>query len=273
MPPRRPNASGKTTLPKAPVLILAGTDAFQIKQTILKLVEREGGEESCERREYDAAHDETAQALTDAASPSLFIPSRVVVVHNLEKAKVDALEAILSYAQHPAGDSVLALVLGSKGSPKKALKELMSEVPVVEITKAGRADVRALIVRRFKETGVAIDKEAFDLLLEQVGSRSEDALAEVEKMILWAGEGNRIDLETCQRLLTTEAEEEIWATTRAVGAKDSAAALVSLGSVFCSDPGRAIELQRRRGRALVISPRRPELFLAALPAGDRDQGV
>ncbi len=53
----------------------------------------------------------------------------------------------------------------------------------------------------------------------------------------------------------------------------SAAALVSLGSVFCSDPGRAIELQRRRGRALVISPRRPELFLAALPAGDRDQGV
>lgn len=59
-------------------------------------------------------------------------------------------------------------------------------------------------------------------------------------------------------------------SARRIGA---AAALVSLGSVFCSDPGRALELQRRRGRALVISPRRPDLFLEALRAGGPDQGV
>ncbi len=228
MPPRRPTSSSKDTLPKAPILILSGTDTFKIKQTVQRLIEREGGDDSCERRDYDAAQDETRSALTDAASPSLFVPSRVIVIHNLDKAKVDSLEALLNYVKQPATDSTLVLVLGSKGSPKKALKELLTEVPVVEIAAASRSDIRSLIVRRFKEAKIAIDKDAFDLLLEQVGDRGEDALGEVEKMILWAGEGNRIDLETCQKLLTTEAEEEIWATTRAVGEKNSAKALISL---------------------------------------------
>jgi hypothetical protein len=39
-------------------------------------------------------------------------------------------------------------------------------------------------------------------------------------------------------------------------------ALVSLGSVFCSDPARALAIERDRGLTLIISPRQPEPFLA-----------
>ncbi len=38
-------------------------------------------------------------------------------------------------------------------------------------------------------------------------------------------------------------------------------ALLTLGSVFCSDPARALKISRKNGRPLIISPTNPEPFL------------
>lgn len=227
-----PSRPAGPKLPKGPAIILAGSDPFRIKQVIQELVAQKGGESSCERREYDAAQEETSQAITDAASPSLFIPSRVVVLHHVDKAKVEDLEAILSYIKKPARDSVLVLISASQKAPKKALKEIISTVPVVQIEAITPSGVRALIQQRLKQANVRIAPNALALLVEHVGNRAEEGMSETEKIILWAGPGGRVDLETCRRLLTTEAEQEVWAVTRAVGAKDPQAALLSLRRIF-----------------------------------------
>ena len=48
-------------------------------------------------------------------------------------------------------------------------------------------------------------------------------------------------------------------------------ALLHPGSLFCSNPARALRLVRNRGRILVISPTDPEPFLT-LPVGEGDKG-
>jgi hypothetical protein len=52
-------------------------------------------------------------------------------------------------------------------------------------------------------------------------------------------------------------------SVRRVGA---ARAMASLSSIFCSDPRRALLIRRDRGLPVVISPSRPEPFLALDPS-------
>ena len=48
---------------------------------------------------------------------------------------------------------------------------------------------------------------------------------------------------------------------------DTFKALLHPGSLFCSDPSRALKLVQKKGRILIISPTDPKPFLA-LPKGD-----
>ena len=232
MPPVRSTPSKKDSLPLSPVLLCIGTDSFRIRQALDQLVKRLGGENNCERREYDAGQSETANALEDAAASSLFTPRRVVVLHQFEKAKVEEMEAALSYIKKPAKDCVLVLILGSKKSPKKALKEIMDKVPNVELKPPAPSEVRAMVVQRLKEAEVRLDADALNLLLERVGTRGLEALSELDKVILYAGPKGRVDLATCRSLLATDPEEDVWTITRNVAAKDPATALMNLRRIF-----------------------------------------
>jgi hypothetical protein len=49
-------------------------------------------------------------------------------------------------------------------------------------------------------------------------------------------------------------------------------AMLHPGSVFCSEPGRALKLVRRKGRILVISPTDPAPFLALTEGRDSSKG-
>jgi hypothetical protein len=51
----------------------------------------------------------------------------------------------------------------------------------------------------------------------------------------------------------------------------TARALMNPGSIFCSDPSRAILIERRGHFLLFISPSKPEAFLAALAPAEPDQ--
>ncbi|HPA45227.1 MAG TPA: DNA polymerase III subunit delta [bacterium] len=232
MPPARPTSSKKDLLPQSPVLLCIGTDSFRIRQTLRQLVDRFGGENNCERREYDAGQGETANALVDAASSSLFTPRRVVVLHQIEKATAEDLEAVLSYTRTPAEDCVLVLILGSKKSPKKALKEIMDKIPNVELKPPGPSEVKAMAVERLKKAEVGLDADALNLLLEHVGTRGLEALSELDKIILYAGPRGWVDLATCRSLLATDPEEDVWTITRNVAARDSETALMNLRRIF-----------------------------------------
>lgn len=49
-------------------------------------------------------------------------------------------------------------------------------------------------------------------------------------------------------------------------------ALLHPGSLFCSDPARALKLVKKKGRILVISPTDPAPFLALSKGGDSSKG-
>ena len=51
----------------------------------------------------------------------------------------------------------------------------------------------------------------------------------------------------------------------------TARALMHPGSIFCSDPGRAILIERKGHFSLFISPSKPEAFLASLAPAEPDR--
>jgi hypothetical protein len=58
---------------------------------------------------------------------------------------------------------------------------------------------------------------------------------------------------------------------RAVRPVSTLRALLYPGSMFCSDPGRALIVERARGMRLIISPSRPGPFLDLDPGAGRPQ--
>jgi len=62
------------------------------------------------------------------------------------------------------------------------------------------------------------------------------------------------------------------ARIRAVQPVSALRAMLHPGSMFCSDPRRALAVDRDRGPRLVISPTRPGPFLALDPGAGRREG-
>jgi len=59
---------------------------------------------------------------------------------------------------------------------------------------------------------------------------------------------------------------------RSVSPTTAGEALVYPGSIFCTDPSRAIKIVRQKGITLVISPRAPEPFLKIRPVAEPGEG-
>ncbi len=132
--------------------------------------------------------------------------------------KAADVQAVISYLEAPAPDTVLALVA----------EELRKDSPLAKAcTKAGtvlayetrRGSLAPWVADQFKQLGVKAQPEACRLLAELVGANTDELRSEVEKLALWAG-GDEITVDHVDEMVWSRGEVSPWTLTDAWGERD-----------------------------------------------------
>jgi len=229
-------------------------DAWSLENEIASLKKSRFGGEETEIHRFDVREEEIAKAIEEAQSDSLFTPHKIVILANVDEVKTEEAEFLLNYIARPLGDAIMIFTAsGKKGVSNKLMKALEPD-GVRELAKTQLDKIRKSIESHCVKQKIKIDKKALDFFLQSCGQDAISAKGEMEKLLLWAGDGGTITLEDCQRLLLSESEEIIWTLTDAVAGKNAAAALQAFDRLLSqgSEPIAIIGSLTRTFRQLLL---------------------
>jgi len=213
-----------------PAYLIHGDDHGRIGERragLRALAERESGSGGLESFEGDAA---TPEAVAGALAAMTFaIGRRFIIVDGVERWKDADVKAHLAPALEAiAPDTTIAFFGREEGRFK------VSEVLAKAVERAGGnvAVERTLKTRELpkwlqgeaSKLGVALDRDAAQALVGQVGDRQQRLVREVEKLAIELGPGARIGAEQVEAAAAHSAERQVWGLVDAVVAADGEAA-------------------------------------------------
>jgi DNA polymerase-3 subunit delta len=137
---------------------------------------------------------EAIRTLPDAAAGlSLLGGRRVIRVRDVTDAATDPVQAMLK-SRAPALVVLEAPTLASRSRLRTALDAAPDGVAIVCYPEEGRA-LEETIRETLRANGTGVDPDALSWLSQQLGADRASTRAEVEKLALYVGPGNRVDLD------------------------------------------------------------------------------
>lgn len=224
-------APGRGAARAAGVHAVVGADSWLGEQALDALLQRDGlGGDSVQVFRGDEAT--WGRVLDAARTGSLFSERRAVVVRNAEalKGEGDELEA---YLQSPNPDVTLVFVAPKPDKRKTAWKRLLdaAEVHSAEPLK-GRA-VRGYVVEQVRRRKLALDDDALQELVEQVGQDLRRLMGELEKLEAYAAGGKgRLSAEDVSSVLGRGLAQPLYRIGDAFTARRPAEALAHMEAVL-----------------------------------------
>lgn len=187
-PAQKQLAQALETRAFAPVYLLTGDDDFRKDDVVRRIMDaalepstRDFNLEQRRGAELDAA---TLRGLLD--TPPMMSDRRVVVVRDADALKTAPRDALASYCQRPARDTVLVLVAGAGA---KADKGLAPGAVAVAFDRLTEGDLERWIARRATQGGGGISPEATSLLVQYAGNDLALLTQELEKLSAHANGG------------------------------------------------------------------------------------
>jgi DNA polymerase-3 subunit delta len=180
----------------------------------------------------------SGMAVVDAARTlPMMAPRRVVLLLHAERllepkketdAAVKDLEALEEYLKAPV-DTACLVVIGNLDKRKKLAKLLISKAAVVECSGPTDTGEAARWVRdRVSQDGKTIDARAARLVAERVGPDIARLRADVERLVLYAGDAAAITAEDVLEVVGPATSQDNWGVTNAIERGSAADALREL---------------------------------------------
>ncbi|WP_110926929.1 DNA polymerase III subunit delta [Bacillus massiliglaciei] len=206
----------------APVYLLYGQEGYLIQETKQLLAENALTEEEIDFNfsQFDMEETPVETALEDAETMPFMGERRLVFVQNpffltaeKNKSKVEHnIKRLEAYLADPVPYSVLVFIAPYEklDERKKITKELKRRAAVVEAKKLGEHELKVWVRERAAESGVQIDEQAIDRLLELSGTNLMMLTNEIDKLSLYAGEEKRIEPAVVEKLVAKSLEQNIF---------------------------------------------------------------
>jgi len=206
----------------APIYLLYGTETFlmnETKQLLLNVALNEE-ERDFNFSVYDLEESPLELALEDAETFPFLGERKLIILHNpsfltAEKSKgklehnVAKLEA---YIKAPAPFTILVISAPYEklDERKKITKELKRTVEIVEAKKLNEAELKNWLKDRARSNEIVLEESAIEQLLTLVGTNMFMLSSEVEKLALYAGKGEKIDVGIVEKLAARSLEQNIF---------------------------------------------------------------
>jgi DNA polymerase III subunit delta len=210
--------------------LIAGSDGAKIDATRARLrarAEREGGEAALEVFEPGEGRGMPDHEALLAAIPamSLMESRRYLLADGIERWRDKQLEPVLAALGELPPDLTLVLICRDKAPAKlvKAVKAAGGEVHEFEAPKA--RDLPPVLVADAQRLGFRLEPAAARMLVERMGANPVRLQTELERLLLWAGEGGEVRVADLEEMIADTSEMAVWSLSDALIEGDAAAAL------------------------------------------------
>ena len=212
-----------------PAYLIHGDDHGRIaerRRRLRALAEAESGTQGVELFEGDAA---TPEAVANALNAMTFaIGRRFIIADGVERwtdKQFDPLEAALKVVPEDTTVAFFAREDGRAKAPKRlhaAVRKAGGDISPEESVKPW--ELPKWVIAQARELGLQIEPDTARALIAHVGDRQQRLLRELEKLVLYAGQGARVDAEMVDELTAPSAEHRAWSLADAILGGDAAAA-------------------------------------------------
>ena len=212
-----------------PAYLIAGSDEAKIGRACARLrhrAEEEGGSGALERFEPEGRRAPDAEALIAAlAAISLTPGHRYLLADGADAWGKADLERVAEALKTLPPDTTVALVAHGKvpAALRKAVEAAGGEALVYETPKERELPKR--LVAEARELGFELDPGAARMLVERLGPRPVRLRTELERLLIWAGQGGSVGPEDLDAMISDTSEAAIWALADALVEGDEGAAL------------------------------------------------
>jgi DNA polymerase III delta subunit len=219
-----------------PVYLISGSDRPKVEVALQRL-RKHFDDQSVDR--YYASAIDGATIVQSCNAGTLFGDARLVIVEEVDGRPDDEgrlrttwkaadIEAVVEYLSSPAPGTVLCLV-GSAVKKDSPIAKACAKVGTLLSFEVSRGKAAQWVTDRFKARGVKAEPEACALLIQLVGEKNLQALAEeVDKLIAWAGADAVVEEQHVAVLVAPVADTPVFAITDAWGRRDRGAALEAM---------------------------------------------
>jgi DNA polymerase-3 subunit delta len=156
---------------------------------------------------------------------------RVVLVKDAHELSGEALGAIFSYLENPAGSNVLMLSAAGPVGDNESYRKLSSAMEVVKVDKPDPLTIKKWISSYFKKEKIEISREAVDLICELKGQDTSGIKNELDKLAGYSG-GEKIGAGDVEELVGRSVTETVFKLVDAINAKDAKWAFRILGDLY-----------------------------------------
>jgi DNA polymerase III subunit delta len=241
-----------------PAYVLVGDEAFFRKRCRDAILEHLVAPDSRDFSvfEFDLAETSLTEVLDRARTPSLMAPFQVFFVRGVKAlfgrgSNDDKIGAIEAYCKKPNPDALLIFVADHISIPADARRMEMIDKDryqkirddlgpfcgIVELARVEEGEAVRWIGEYCSTRGIKIDSDGARELTDALGANLMMISNELEKLILYVGEKNKITLGDVETMVLAAKQRSLYELTDAVSARDRARALEVLDALLSTGDG------------------------------------
>ncbi|HVO60908.1 MAG TPA: DNA polymerase III subunit delta [Terriglobales bacterium] len=206
--------------------------------------------------EFDLADTEIAEILDRARTPSLMAPFQVFFVRGVKAiygrgSNDEKLSAIEDYCKDPNPDALMIFVADHISIPADVRKMEMTDrdryqrirdtlgqyCGIVELSRVEEGEAARWLTEYCSTREVKIDADAARELVDALGGDMMMISNELEKLILYVSEKQRITLGDVETMVLAAKQRSLYELTDAISAKDRVRALEMLDAILSTGEG------------------------------------
>jgi DNA polymerase III subunit delta len=206
--------------------------------------------------DFDLAETDLAEVLDRARTPSLMAPFQVFFVKGVKTlfgrgSNEDKLKAIERYCKDPNPDAVLIFVADHISIPADArrmdlqdkeryerIREEMGPLcGIVELSRVEEGEAVRWITDYCVSRNIKIETDAARELVDALGGDMMMVSNELEKLILYVGDKERITLGDVETMVLAAKQRSLYELTDAISSKDRVKALEMLDAILTTGDG------------------------------------
>lgn len=217
-----------------PLYYLYGEESYLIEKGVKQLLSRLV---STDLRDFNLnvyyGNECTGDDIAAAAQTlPMFAEWRVVQVKNSDKLSAAALEALAAYVQDPSPSTCLILQGEKIDQRKKFFVEMKKRGELVEFKRLYENQLLPFIRSEAAEQGKKFQPAAAELLVCLSGNNLQDLVSQIEKIILYAGSRDIIELDDVKAVVSDTRVDSVFELANSLGEKNLDKALRNLHALM-----------------------------------------
>ena len=219
----------------APVYVLFGSERFLVDRAaeLLKKAALGDGPAGFNDDLFHGSASFNAQRVINAARTlPMMANARFVLARDVDQAPPEQLEALAEYVAAPVDSACVVLTAEKLDKRSKLVKAGLAAKVAYEAKPMKGPALRRFASEEATRRGHALTPRGADALVDALGEDLAAIDDACERLSLYVGAGEKIDVDAVEACVTRVATDSIWALVDAVGARNTKKALHAAGSLL-----------------------------------------